>query len=405
MARRRPNRRLTGYPRPECATKVRQVVCYPGIRDVASRSRDPAAQGGLAFSHCVPPFPTAIFRGAMSRIAPAFIATALLALALPGRAHDHSPAGDMADAARAFLNALSEDQRKTATFEFQSPERVNWHFIPRDRKGLAWKDMSAAQRHLATALLASGLSHRGMVKATTIMSLEQVLLELEQGRGPKRDPEAYYWTVFGKPDAQGAWGWRVEGHHLSLNFTVADGKVASATPSFLGSNPGEVRQGPRAGLRALGAEEDLGRALLRSLDDSQRSVAVLAAVAPADILTGASRKADPLSPAGLSVAGMTDSQRQQLRRLVEEYLRRARPEVADADLAEIEKAGWEKVTFAWAGPAEPGKGHYYRVQGPTFLLEYDNTQNDANHIHAVWREFHGDFGDDVLARHYRETPH
>ncbi len=303
------------------------------------------------------------------------------------------------------LAGLDDTQRKVATFEFKDPERLNWHFIPRDRKGLSWKQMSPAQRHLATSLLASGLSQRGLIKATTIMSLEQILLELEQGRGPKRDPEEYYWSLFGTPAPKGTWGWRVEGHHLSLNFTVVDGSVASATPSFLGTNPAEVRQGPRAGLRVLAAEEDLGRDLLRSLDPEQRQTAVVAPTAPPDVLSGASRKAEPLQPEGLAAARMTDAQQALLRKLVEEYLRRARPEVADADLLQIEKAGWGKVAFAWAGPTEPGKGHYYRVQGPTFLLEYDNTQNDANHVHAVWREFHGDFGDDVLARHYRETPH
>ncbi|MBL9126209.1 MAG: DUF3500 domain-containing protein, partial [Verrucomicrobiales bacterium] len=200
-------------------------------------------------------------------------------------------------------------------------------------------------------------------------------------------------------------GWRVEGHHFSANFTIVQGKYVSATPSFLGSNPAEVRQGPRQGLRALAGEEDIGRELFRSLDPAQRAVAVIAPEAYPDVLTGDKRTVSPLEPAGLPSSKLTPSQLKTLRRLVEEYVRRARPEVADADLERIEKAGFDNVHFAWAGPDAPGKGSYYRVQGPTFLLEYDCTQNNANHIHAVWRDFAGDFGEDILARHYRETPH
>lgn len=333
----------------------------------------------------------------------------LLALALLGvvqpLAVAHEPTQEMADAANAWLASLSETQRSTASFDFADAERVNWHFIPRDRKGLSWKEMAPAQRHLATALLASGLSQRGFVKATTIMSLEQVLLELEKGSGPKRDPENYFWSVFGRPAPSGAWGWRVEGHHLAFNFTVVDGHLAAGTPTFLGSNPAEVRQGPRTGLRALAAEEDLGRALLRSLNADQRKIAVIADKAPADILTEAKRKVTPLSPAGLPASRMNASQKKILQNLIREYVGRLRPEFAEADLAKIQKAGFGKVEFAWAGPDTPGQGHYYRVQGPTFVLEYDCTQNNANHIHAVWRDFDGDFGDDALARHYRETPH
>lgn len=311
----------------------------------------------------------------------------------------------MSATAQAFLASLDDGQRAKAVMPFQDAERQNWHFIPLVRRGLTWKDMNSAQRHLATALLASGLSQRGLVKAQTIMSLEQILLELEQGKGPVRDPELYYWAIFGTPAPEGTWGWRVEGHHFSANFTIVAGRHISATPSFLGSNPAEVRQGPRKGLRALAGEEDLGRELFRSLDEAQRTAAVIAPDAYPDVITGDKRRVTPLEPTGLSAAKMTPAQHKTLRRLVEEYVRRARPEVADADLARIEQAGIDKLHFAWAGQDAPGKGSYYRVQGPTFLLEYDCTQNNANHIHAVWRDFTGDFGEDILARHYRETPH
>lgn len=332
----------------------------------------------------------------------------LLALALaatPSRAHEPA-ANDMVHAARNFLQALTPEQRQRATFPFTDAERENFHFIPRDRLGIPWKDLSTAQQQLAMALLASGLSQRGFSKAATIMSLEEILRDLERGSGPTRDPQAYFWTIFGTPAAHDQpWGWRVEGHHLSINFTLSPDGHVSSTPSFFGTNPAEVRQGPRSGLRVLHAEEDLGRALVRSLSPELRRQAIIADTAPADIFTGARRRIDPLKPDGVGFPSLTPPSRILLRQLVEEYARRARSEVADADLAEIEAAGWDHVHFAWAGPIEPGQGHYYRVQGPTFLLEYDNVQNQANHIHAVWREFHGDFGEDILARHRQESPH
>jgi len=316
-----------------------------------------------------------------------------------------SPGAEMAGAANAFIASLDDGQRAKALIPFGDDERKNWNFVPLIRKGLTWKEMNSAQRHLATSLLASGLSQRGLVKATTIMSLEQILLEIEQGKGPVRDPELYYWAVFGTPSADGTWGWRVEGHHFSANFTIVEGEHVAATPSFMGTNPAEVRTGPRQGLRVLSGEEDLGRELLRSLDAKQRATAVIAEEAYPDVLTGNKRKASPQSPEGLSASKMTSTQRQILKRLIEEYVHRVRPEVAEADLAKIHQAGFRKIHFAWAGQDAPGKGSYYRVQGPTFLLEFDCTQNNANHIHAVWRDFNGDFGEDILARHYRETPH
>lgn len=329
---------------------------------------------------------------------------AIAAFAPPAQAHDDATR-DMAFAAENFLAALDDSQRARASFEFKDAERVNWHFVPRQRRGLSWNDMSAPQRHLATALVASGLSHSAYIKAATIMSLEEILRDLEQGRGPTRDPGGYYWSIFGKPGPDNTWGWRVEGHHLSINFTIADGHDVSASPSFFGSNPAEVRQGPRKGLRPLAREEDLAFDLLKSLTPEQRAKAVFSDKAPNDILTGASRKASPQSPEGVPASALNADQVAKLRELINEYARRARPEVADKDLAAIEEAGFGKVHFAWAGSDAPGKGHYYRVQGPTFLLEFANTQNDANHIHAVWREFNGDFGDDILAKHFREEDH
>ena len=317
-----------------------------------------------------------------------------------------APAEEMTAAANKFLGSLNAEQRAKAVFEFKSEERLNWHYIPKDRKGLALKEMSAEQRQLALDLLAAGLSKQGLAKAQTIMSLEPILFELEAtARRFPRDATLYYVQIFGKPDAKGTWSWRFEGHHLSASFTLVKGEFFSSTPSFFGSNPAEVRQGPRKGLRALAGEEDAARQLVKALDDEQRKTAVFDATAPKEIFTEAKHKVQPLSPAGLAAAKMTAVQRESLMALVREYVRRARPELADADLAKIEKAGVEKVHFAWAGGLEKGEGHYYRVQGPTFLLEYDNTQNNNNHIHAVWRDFDGDFGEDILRKHYADVPH
>lgn len=309
-------------------------------------------------------------------------------------------AAEMATAATTFLNSLTPEQRQAASFEFKDDERLNWHFVPRERKGLAWGQMTPDQQHLAHALLASGLSQRGYADAAAIMSLEQVLAQIEQGRGPKRDPAMYFVSIFGTPSADGTWGWRVEGHHLSLNFTVAGGKAAAGAPSFYGTNPAEVRDGPRKGLRALAEEEDWGFKLVRSLNDEQRKKAVIAEKAPDDIITGAQRKAEPGEPQGIAAGELTAEQQGILRDLVQLYAHRQRGELAHADWAQIEQAGWEKVKFAWAGPTEPGVGHYYRIHGPTFLVEFDNIQNNANHVHTVWRDLKDDFGGDLLRKHY-----
>ena len=321
----------------------------------------------------------------------------LLSVAL---ARAHEPVADMLDAAQKFLSALSPGQKTTATYELTDAERENWFFIPRARAGLPLKQMTAAQADLARALLRSGLSQRGYARAEAIAALDNVLKELEHDQPPgRRDPTLYYVTIFGTPAAGASWGWRFEGHHLSFNFTIVDGAHVFFTPSFIGSNPAEVRGGPQKGLRVLGEEDDLGRALVTSLDAAQRKAAVFDPKAPGDVLTSNQHRVDPLAPAGLAAAQMTPAQREQLLTLVKLYATRCRTEIADATLAEITAAGLDRLCFAWAGGFVPGEGHYYRIQGPTFVVEFDNTQNDANHIHTVWRDFKGDFGHDLLAEH------
>jgi hypothetical protein len=334
--------------------------------------------------------------------------TTLTAIALLGTAvlcHAHQAADEMSKAANEFLNALSAPMKAKATFHVQSDERKNWHFIPKVRNGVTLKEMSPQQKNLAMALLHSGLSEMGHSKATNIMSLDLILREVEQGRGPVRDPELYYFSVFGKPDAKGTWGWRVEGHHLSVNFTIVNGEMFAATPLFFGNNPADVKTGPRKGLRVLADEEDLGRAFVKSLRDEQQKIAIYDTTAPKDVLTSNKPKVTPLDKTGVTGAQLSADQKAALKKLVEVYVGRIRGDLAKMDLEKIEKAGWDKVQFAWAGSVEKYQPHYYRVQGPTFLLEYDNTQNDANHIHAVWRDFDNDFGEDLLRQHLRDVKH
>jgi hypothetical protein len=311
---------------------------------------------------------------------------------------------EMAEAADRFLAALTPEQKEKASFELKDDERLNWHFVPRERKGVSIKEMAPEQRALAHALLSSGLSHRGYAVALNIMSLEQILRDMEKGSGPARDPEQYFFSVFGRPAATGTWAWRVEGHHLSLNFTLVDGKPVSGGPNFMGTNPGEVREGARKGLRVLGREEDLGRQLVKALDETQRKTAVISADAPKEILTGNARKASLEKFEGIAAADLAPPQREMLMALVEGYARRLRDEMAEQDLRKIVEAGPQKIYFAWSGELEPGRPHYYRIHGPTFLVEYDNTQNNANHVHTAWRDLQNDFGEDALRRHYEQNP-
>jgi hypothetical protein len=321
------------------------------------------------------------------------------------RAEAPAPAVDKASAAMAadakkFLASLSPEQAATAGFEFKDAERQNWHFIPKPRKGLTLKDMSDDQRALAKGLLSTALSEKATKKALTIMSLEEVLLAMEQGKGPKRDPEMYYWSVFGTPDSKQPWGWRVEGHHISINFTIVNDKAVVAGPAFLGTNPAEVKDGPRKGLRVLAEEEDMGRSFAKSLTEAQFKKALISTVAPKEMITEAKRQAVLEKFEGIPYSELTDTQKAALVELISLYANRLRPELAQADLQHVASAGLDKIYFAWAGTTTPGEGHYYRIHGPNFLVEYDDTQNNANHIHTVWRDLENDFGGDLLKKHY-----
>ncbi len=329
-----------------------------------------------------------------------------LTLALPALVQAHEVSADMAKAAGAFLDSLTPEQKTKAVFPFQGTDgkdqRLDWHYIPRTRQGLPIKEMTEPQRVLARKLLWSGLSDHGYKTAETIQQLELVLKALENGKGPVRDPENYFVSIFGAPGDKAPWGWRWEGHHQSFNYTLAPGQDPAMTPSFFGSNPGEVKDGPQKGTRPLAAEEDLGRALLKSLTPDQLTTAVIMKDPPKDILNVPGRT-DFTKPEGIAYAKLNESQQKQLVALVKEYLFRCRTEVAEDDWAKVQKQGLDHLTFAWAGGLEPGQGHYYRVQAGHFVLEYDNTQNGANHPHTVWRDFDHDFGADILRDHYKES--
>jgi hypothetical protein len=321
----------------------------------------------------------------------------------PTYAHPGHTAGqEMAGAADAWLASLDGSQREQASYALEADEREDWHFVPRSRHGFPLKEMNPSQRKLARDLVGTALSQRGLLTTDAIIALEDVLFTMEGA--DRRDRGLYYFTVFGKPDAHGTWGWRIEGHHLSINFLIADGSKVSATPMFFGSNPAEVRiEHTQKGRRALAAEEDQGRALMKSFDERQRRAALISDQAPADIITGNDRTAKLAAPTGLSYSQMTPGQQAQLRGLVQVYAGRLRDELAAAKMQRIEKRGWESIHFAWAGGMERGEAHYYRIHSPHFVIEYDNIQNGANHIHTTWRDFAGDFGRDLLREHHESV--
>lgn len=311
-------------------------------------------------------------------------------------------AARMRQATLRVLAALPERTREKIQRPFDDADRQDWHYTPHRRNGVALKELDAPGRQAVHALLREALSATGYRKLVNIIELELVLRELETF-GLMRDPERYHLTVYGKPDPVAAWGWRFEGHHLSLNFTLAGDRLVVDTPSFFGANPAQVTRGPKKGLRALADEEDDARALLGALSDEQRRQAVFASQTYGEIVTGNAAQVDPLSPVGLPASAMDDGQRARLMKLIETYARTFEPSLAEARLQRVRAGGLEKIRFGWAGAVTPHAPHYYRIAGPLFLIEYDSSQNDGNHIHTVWRDFTGDFGKDLLRLHYQQA--
>lgn len=367
----------------------------------------------------------------------------------------------MGEAASNFLASLSTDQRAKVQLDFDDrDERTRWFYTPVRRKGLTLAELDRPQQRKAHQLLASGLSRSAYYTASTIMGLENTLDAIEgwifqnsrdtdPGRSASnygRDPLMFYISIFGEPHATKPWGWRFEGHHLSINYAVVDGRIISPTPTFFGSNPAETPLGSSVSLRPLGSSEDLARELLHLLSEEQRAVAILSPVAPPDIVTanrpaiveGALPLATPMlfgwelkesereslperwrelgyttehqeasrytnQPKGLIAEDMNVPQRELLDALVCDYINRMPDEIAEIETEMFTGDNLTDVHFAWAGGVERGQPHYYRLQCSRFLVEYDNTQDNANHVHTVWRDPLNDFGADILARHYQTS--
>lgn len=317
--------------------------------------------------------------------------------------------GDTAEsAARAFLAALTPELRKSAAFPLGSPERLAWHYVPKDRVGVSMLQLDDAQSEELGPLLATALSPEGLLVARGVIKHENILRRVETEAGvdaTRRDPGRYHTAIFGTPSGAAPWAWRFEGHHLSINVTQLPGQPPVVAPLFVGANPARVLTGPNAGFRLLAAEEDLGRELMTLLPPDKQKVALIDAKAPGEILTRNDPKVAPLALEGLAAAQMSDPERAQLKRLLQLYVGRMTADAARDVLARIEHAGFEKVHFAWAGSTETGQPHYYRIHGPTVLIEYDDTQNDANHIHTVYRDLERDLGGDALRAHYQRDAH
>ena len=312
-------------------------------------------------------------------------------------------AAGMTAAARAFLESLEAEQRDLAVYDYLDAERIFWYYPPANRHGLPLRDMTEPQREAALALLRSGLTDRAYEQARGIIDLETTLGEIERKAGARsfvRDPELYYWTVFGDPgDAESPWGWRVEGHHVSLHFSLWADRFISITPFFFGANPAEVRKGPKQGLRILDDRETLAYELMRSLDGAQRERATIYSEAPWDIITFNSSRVSLPPEEGLAAAELSAPQRDLLRKLTAVYVDQVRPDMASEKWRRIESEGFDGLHWAWAGPLDPAEPHYYRIHGGNFVVEFDNRQNGANHIHSVWRDVENDFANDVLGEH------
>ncbi len=315
---------------------------------------------------------------------------------LVARMQKEEPSGvKISHAAEGFLKTLTDGQRKQATFGYDSKERLNWHYIPRERKGLPLRDLEGDARKAAHVLIRSSLSDAGYDQALNVMSLEEILYLLEGGdretRRARRDPGKYYISIFGTPSTEGTWGWRLEGHHISLNYTIVDGRVVASTPEFFGANPALVDAGPKRKIRILGPEEDIARQILLLCDREQAKVLHISPKAPDDIRSRGTLQPVTAAPVGLPVSRMSAAQKKLVGQLLAEYLKNMPSDIEQERREKINKAGIGNIHFAWWGDKQPNKRHAYRVQGPTFVIEYNNTQNNANHLHTIWRDMAGDF--------------
>lgn len=315
----------------------------------------------------------------------------------------------MTSAAQAFVASLSDDQKATALKAFDNTdEREKFIPVPFPTTGLRFDGMSEEQIELAHALLRSGLSAAGYEKASQIIELDDYLVELEEMRGRSirfHGSRNYNVAIFGTPSMEGTWSWRFHGHHLYLAFTIVDGTMIATAPAFLGAEPHDVTDGPRAPWRILADEEDLGSGLYNLLDSEQKEKATVQDDVPREMVSGNASKAEPLEEAGIAYGELTPVQQAKLQELVLEYVYNSAEDLQHERLDRVESGGWENVRFGWAGNPERGERNYYRVQGPLFLIEYCAVALTPNHIHTVWRDFNGDFGRDLLAEHLAQVPH
>lgn len=314
----------------------------------------------------------------------------------------YAQATDLSATANALLKLLDNDIKAEIQFKFDDKERFNWHYVPRGREGVSLHDLTQPQFDAALDLLKASLSVQGYKKATDVMALENVLREVE-GRGTDdayRDPKKYYFSIFGSPSKDTPWGWRLEGHHLSLNFSTLDNQLQSATPSFMGSNPATVPSGKRKGDQVLKDESALGFSLVNSFSTAQLKTVIVSEEAYPEILSENKRKATQLTPNGILYKDMNEQQKKLFMSLLDVYVKNYEFGFSTTLMNKIKKAGIDNLSFAWAGSLKPGRGHYYRIQGPMLLIEFDNTQNNANHIHSVVRDLTNDFAEDILKEHY-----
>ena len=338
----------------------------------------------------------------------------------------------MYESATLLVQSLNRLQKASTLFDFDAKHRTDWHYFPETgftaeygyvRNGITFGDMEPKQAHFANALLGSGLSQAGFVKAAKVMGLERIVGVIEDDNTGYRDPQRFHFTIFGEPSLTGDWGWRVEGHHLSLHYTIKGGELVSSSPTFFGANPHEVAQGPHKGFRVLAREEDLAVELMQAFTDEQRKQVVFTDIAPYDVVTMADKRAKlEGKPQGLPSSKMNDQQYEMLLGLIAEYANNLPIQVSAARMKAAQDTPRDQLFFAWAGrmdrpapkPVPIGgrttgnrekNGNYYRIQSPAFLIEYDNTQNISNHSHSVWREFENDYGLDVLAQHHKIYDH
>jgi hypothetical protein len=309
------------------------------------------------------------------------------------------------DPASAFLSSLNENQRAKTQYDYNNQIRFRWHYLPAasfERPGIALLELEAKQKQMVFDLLKANLSTSGYEKTRKIIDLENVLAKINNDPD-YRDPEKYHIAFYGDPKDE-VWAWSFQGHHIAFHFTISGDEVRFV-PRFLGANPAMIKEGKRKGERTLQREEDLGFELINDLSESQKKLAVISTHAFPDIITKNSIEVEQLEPIGIKIQELNEDQKGALQTLIKEYLSVMPDDLASHRLNRLREEDMEEIRFGWAGGFELGAPHYYRIQGKTFLIEFDNTQTNANHIHSVWRDFHGDFGRDLINEHYQNSDH